>query len=630
MSFAGKIWRFLVGVKDALALLFLLLFFVMLFAVLSSRPNPGAVQDGALLLDLNGYVVEERSVVDPLDALLSQQAPIGEYPVHQLVRALESAVDDDRINVVALDLSGFMGGGQVQLQEVGEALDKVRKAEKPVIAYSLGYADAGIMLAAHASEVWLDPLGGAIVAGPGGQNLYYADLLENLKVDAKVYRVGTYKSAVEPYLLSGMSDESRENYAALYGSLWEEWQAHVKKARPEIDLDLITSDPVAWVEASNGGLAEAALAAGMVDKLGTRVEWGNRIAEIAGEDNFEDGPGSFAKTELEPWLADNPADTSGDAIGVITVAGEIVDGEAGPGTAGGDRIAGLLDDALDDDLKGLVVRVNSPGGSVTASQAIHDAIQRHKAANDIPIAVSFGNVAASGGYWVATAGDRIFAEPETITGSIGIFAVLPTFDRAARDWGVNADGYRTTPLSGQPDFIGGFTPEVDAILQSSIENGYSDFINLVGKARGKTPAQVDEIGQGRVWDGGTARQLGLVDQFGGLDEALEWAAKEAGLEEGDWHAKRLGAGVDPYQSVLSQILSGGASTNDTPVNGDMFTFAARSQAQLSARMMADLDRITSAKGMQAYCLECPSPAARPLTSRGQASWWQVFAQLTGS
>ncbi|MEP2736933.1 MAG: signal peptide peptidase SppA [Erythrobacter sp.] len=626
MSFAGKIWRFLVGVKDALALLFLLLFFVMLFALLSSRPNPGAVQDGALLLDLNGYVVEEKSVVDPIDALLSQQAPMGEYPVHKLVHALDSAATDDRISVVALDLSGFVGGGQVQLQAVGEAMDKVRKAEKPVIAYSLGYADAGIMLAAHASEVWLDPLGGAIVAGPGGQNLYYAELLEKLKVDAKVYRVGTYKSAVEPYLRSDMSEESRENYAALYGSLWEEWQAHVKKARPEIDLDMITGDPAAWVAASGGDLAEAALAAGMVDKLGTRVEWGNRIAEIAGEDDFDESPGSFAATELEPWLADNSIDTSGEAIGVITVAGEIVDGQAGPGTAGGDRIAELLDDALEDDLKALVVRVNSPGGSVTASEAIREAILRHKAADDIPIAVSFANVAASGGYWVGTAGDRIFAEPETITGSIGIFAVLPTFDRAARDWGVNADGYRTTPLSGQPDFVGGFTPEVDAILQSSIENGYSDFINLVAKSRGKTAEQVDAVGQGRVWDGGTARQLGLVDQFGGLEEALEWAAGEAGLEEGDWHAKRLGGDADPYQSVLSQILSGGASANAAPVNGDMFTFAARGQAQLSSRMIADLDRITSAKGMQAYCLECPSPI-RPLSPQKQASWWQAFAGL---
>lgn len=519
MSFPGKIWRLLVGIKDGLSLLFLLLFFVMLFSILSARPNPGEIRDGALFLELDGFVVEEASEVDPLEVLLSQAAPIGEYPVHKLVHALETAADDDRISAVAIDLSRFMGGGQVQLQAVGEALDVLRAAEKPVLVYSLGYSDDGILLAAHASEVWLDPQGGAIVTGPGGERMYYAGLIEKLKVDARVYRVGTYKSAVEPFTRSSMSDASRENYTALYEALWDKWKADVAKARPAIKLDMITKDTVNWIEASGGDLAEAALAAGLVDKLGTRVEWGDHIATVVGEDDWDDTPGTFPATDLEPWLADNAPDTSGSAIGIVTVAGEIVDGDAGPGTAGGDRIADLLDNALNDDLAALVVRVNSPGGSVTASEAIRSAILRHKSENDIPIAISFANVAASGGYWVGTAGDRIFAEPETITGSIGVFAIIPTFERTAAELGVSTDGYRTTPLSGQPDLVAGLTPEVDAILQSSVENTYAEFLALVGKSRGKTPAEIDTVGQGRVWDGGTARQLGLVDQFGGLDEA---------------------------------------------------------------------------------------------------------------
>lgn len=625
MSFAGKIWRLLVGIKDGLALLFLLMFFMMLFAILAARPNPGKVRDGALMLDLSGFVVEERSQIDPLETLLSGEEPIGEYPVHTLVHALETAAKDDRISAVALDLSGFMGGGQVQLREVGEALDTVRAADKPVIAYSLGFADDGMLLAAHASEVWVDPLGGAVITGPGGERLYYADLIEKLKVDAKVYRVGTYKSAVEPYTRSDMSDAARENYAALYGSLWEEWRTNVSKARPKIKMDLVTKDAVNWVDASNGDLAEAALKAGLVDKIGTRVEWGARVAEIAGEDKYDDAPGSFAAIDLEAWLADNSRDTSGKAIGVVTVAGEIVDGDAGPGTAGGDRIAGILDDALEEDLAGLVVRVNSPGGSVTASEAIRTAILRHKEKHDIPIAVSFANVAASGGYWVATAGDRIFAEPDTITGSIGIFAIIPTFERTAAELGVTTDGHRTTPLSGQPDLVAGFTPEVDAILQSSIENGYSDFLNLVAKSRGKTPQQIDTIGQGRVWDGGTARQNGLVDQFGGLDEALQWVASQADLEEGDWHAKRLGKQVDPYQSLISQIVSSDAQSQR--VNGDLFTYAARGQSQLSARLALDLERLTSTTGMQAYCLECPSAPRRATKTQAAAGWSAILETL---
>lgn len=621
MSFVGRIWRLLVGIKDALSLIFLMLFFMLLFSVLSARPNPGQVRDGALLLNIDGYIVEERSEIDPLEALLSETAPIAEYPAHELVHALETAAQDDRIEVVALDLSNFMGGGQVLLQEIGEAIDTVREAEKPVIAYALGYADPGVMLAAHASEIWIDPLGGAIIAGPGGERLYYADLIEKLKVDAKVYRVGTYKSAVEPFTRSDMSEPARENYAALYGALWEEWKAHVSKARPKLKLDMILDDPVGWVQASQGDLAEAALAAGLVDTIGTRIEWGNRIAELSGDEDWDDAPGTFPKTELGPWLADNTAEKPGKAIGVVTVAGEIVDGNAGPGTAGGDRIADLLDDALEDNLAGLVVRVNSPGGSVTASEAIRTAILRHKEKNDIPIAISFSNVAASGGYWVATAGDRIFAEPETITGSIGIFAIIPTFERTAAELGVNTDGFRTTPLSGQPDLIAGFTPEVDGILQANVENGYAEFLERVAAARGKTTEQIDDVGQGRVWDGGTARQLGLVDQFGGLDEALEWVAAQAELETGDWHPVRLGTQVDPYQSVVSQLLSGKAAAS-APANGDLFTFAGRSQARIAAQMTADLNRLTSVKGMQAYCLECPN-TARPLPTQKTANWWQA-------
>ncbi|MXO89410.1 signal peptide peptidase SppA [Pontixanthobacter aquaemixtae] len=619
MAFAGKVWRLLVGIKDGLALIFLLLFFMVLFAVMTGRPSPAQVNDGALLLDLNGIVVEEKSEVDPFEALVTGQTPVTEFQARDLVHALNQAATDDRINSVVLDLSSFMGGGHVHMQTIGEALDRVKAADKPVLTYALGYGDDAMMLAAHASEVWVDPLGGAVIAGPGGSRLYYSELLDNLNINARVYKVGTYKSAVEPYSRSDMSPEARENYTALYGSLWEEWQANVKKARPKLDLDLVTKTPAEWVQASQGDLAKAALAAGLVDKLGTKVEFGKRVAELAGEDNWDEAPGSFAHTELDPWLADNPSDTSGEAIGVITIAGEIVDGDAGPGVAGGDRIADLLDDALDDDLKALVVRVDSPGGSVTASEEIRQAIFRHKA-KDIPIVVSMGNVAASGGYWVSTPADHIFAEPESITGSIGIFAVIPTFEQAAAEWGVNGDGVRTTPLSGQPDLISGFTPEVDAILQSSIEDGYNNFLERVAESRGITTAQVDEIGQGRVWDGGTARQLGLVDQYGGIDDALAFAAEKAGLEEGDWHAQYLGGDIDPYNSLIRDILSGD-DTEAARQNGDLFAMVAGRQQALMGQVQMDLERLLSVRGMQAYCLECPvSPNVTAARNTAPTGW----------
>ena len=628
MSFVGKVWRLLVGIKDGLSLLFLLLFFFALYSVLTARPSPAQVREGALLLELDGVVVEEKTPVDPFAVLLSNSAPMGEYQARDLVRAIDAATDDERIKAIVLDLTNFMGGGQVNLQDIGEALDRARAAKKPVLTYAVGYGDDAMMLAAHASEVWLDPLGGAIIAGPGGTRLYYGALIERLNINARVYKVGIYKSAVEPYSRSDMSPEARENLESLYGALWSEWQARVKKARPKLRLEAVTTQPVEWVRGSGGDLASAALKAGLVDKLGSRVDFGERVKALAGEDPWDARPGAYAYSELDAWLADNPASSDGKAIGVVTIAGEIVDGEAGPGTAGGDRIAALLDEALEDELAGLVVRVDSPGGSVLASEEIRRAILRHKA-KDIPVAVSMANVAASGGYWVSTPADRIFAEPETITGSIGIFAVVPTFENAASEWGVNADGVRTTPLSGQPDLIGGFTPEVDALLQATIEDGYNDFLTRVAQARKMSIEQVDTVGQGRVWDGGTARQLGLVDQYGGVQDALEWVAKQAKLGDDEWHAVWLGEDVDPYQSLLEQMVMGEQTARGAS-GGDLFAMVARREQALLCTAASDAERLLGRRGMQAYCLECPAPARTKAGSTAAQGWLaRIVALLPG-
>ena len=626
MHFAGKVWRLLVGIKDGLVLVFMLLFFSLLFAVLTARPSPASVRDGALLVQLDGVVVEERTEIDPFAALLSGTAPMGEYQARDLVHALDEAAQDERITAVVLDLDRFLGGGQVHMQEIGEALDAVRAAEKPVLAYATAYTDDAMMLAAHASEVWVNPLGGAVVAGPGGSRLYYAGLLEKLKVNARVYKVGEYKSAVEPYSRSDMSEPARENARALYETLWEEYRANLKKARPGADIARITTQPVEWIEAAKGDLATAALQAGLVDKLGSRADFDKRVVELVGTDDWGEGLNAYPHTDLAVWLEDNPLPTNGKSIGVITVAGEIVDGDAGPGVAGGERIADLLDEALEDDLAGLVVRVDSPGGSVLASEMIREAILRHKA-RDIPIAVSMANVAASGGYWVSTSADRIFAEPETITGSIGIFAVVPTFEQTAAMAGVTSDGVRTTPLSGQPDLIGGFTPETDAIMQASIENGYEDFLSRVGEARGMTRDQVDALGQGRVWDGGTARQLRLVDEYGGMDEALQWTAAQAELGN-DWHVRYLGTTPSTYDTLLRQWLIGDGE--DAATGGDVFARLAQGQTALFGQIAHDAERLMGAQGAQAYCLACPAPVSARAPSGAPDGWLaKVFALLFG-
>lgn len=610
MSFAGRVWRLLVGIKDGLSLLFLLMFFALLYAALTMRPSPGMVREGALLLDLNGTVVEEASQVDPIELLLADTLPPGEYQARDLVQAIDAAARDGRIRAIVLDLSRFLGGGQVHLSEVGAALDRARAAGKPVLAFANAYVDDGVMLAAHASEVWVDPMGGALVTGPGGEQPYFGRLLETLKVKAHVFRVGSHKAAVEPYTRSDMSPEARENLGALYGALWEEWQADVRKARPKANLALVTRQPVEWLNASRGNAARAAQSAGLVDHLGDRTRFGRRVAEIVGADDWDTAPGAFAHTTLDTWLAANKPGRHGKAIGVITIAGEIVDGDAGPGAAGGERIAALLDDALADDLAGLVIRVDSPGGSVMASEEIRRAIMRHKA-RGIPIAVSMANVAASGGYWVSTPAQRIFAEPETVTGSIGIFAIVPTFENTLADWGVTSDGVKTTALAGQPDLIGGLSPESEAMIQAAIEDGYARFLTLVSQSRGRSAAEINRVAQGQVWDGGTARQIGLVDEYGGTDDALAWVAKTAGLANGKWHPKYLGEGSDAYHSLL-QSLTRDTESQGTAPQGDFVSLLSARHDGFAARLLQDTQRLLGARSAQAYCLACPQrPLAAP-------------------
>ena len=610
MLFARKVWKLLVAVKDGLVLLLMLLFFLMLYAALTARPNVGSVRDGALLLKLDGAVVEEPTVRDPIEQLLSSETPMGEYRARDIIRALRLAAKDDRVKAVVFDLSRFTGAGLVHLQEIGAAIDEVRAAKKPVLTYATAYVDDGVFIAAHSSEAWVDPMGGAFVMGPGGNRLYYARLLEKLKVTAHVFRVGTFKSAVEPYMRNDSSPESRAANEQVYGALWSAWKTDLAKARPKANIALITTDPAGWLRASGGDAAKAAQAAGLVDRVGDQVEFGKRVAALAGKSTTDSDPGAFAHTTLKTWLAANKPAQPGRGIGVVTIAGEIVDGDAGPGTAGGNRIADLLDDATDQNLAALVVRVDSPGGSVGGSEQIRRAIERYKA-KGVPVVVSMANMAASGGYWVSTPGGRIFAEPGTITGSIGIFAVIPSFERALGDIGVSGDGVKTTPLSGQPDVFTGLSPAVSDMLQANVESGYARFLGLVARARGKTPEQVDAIAQGRVWDGGSAPQNGLVDQFGGLDEALAHAAAAARLEPGKWHPVFLGEKTDAFSSFLESLREDDDSA--PPAQGrDMAALAAERQLALLGTALADVERMTGTRGMQAYCLECPVRATAPV------------------
>jgi protease IV len=626
MAFLKGAWRILIALKDGLALLFLLLFFWALYAFLSSGPNPGAVRDGALYIELDGTVSEQPAAIDPVEALISQRVPVREYRQRDIVRALDLAVQDQRVKAVVLDLDRFMGGGQTSLAAIGERLDKVRKAGKPVYAFATGYSDDGYQLAAHASEIWLDPLGGVLPTGPGGSRIYYKGLLDQLGVKAHVYRVGTYKSAVEPYLRADQSPEAEEATRALYDEIWGQWRTDVAKARPKAKLDALLSDAAGAAEAAKGDLAQLAVANGLVDKLGDRVAFGKHVAAKVGQDR-EESIGGFAATKPQALLAAHSPPSGGAPIGVVTVAGEIVDGKAGPGTAAGDTIADLIYKALkDDELKALVLRVDSPGGSVTASEKIRLALMAAKA-KKLPVVVSMANLAASGGYWISTPADTIFAEPSTITGSIGIFGVIPSGEEALRKWGVTTDGVKTTTLAGEPDVLGGISPEFDRVAQSVIEKGYRDFLGRVATSRKKTVEQVDAIGQGRVWAGGTARQNGLVDRLGDLDEALAEAARLAKLDKGAWHPRYIEPQPDLASGLLGLLLPQPAQSQ---APNDLFAHAAWQQQVTLDRIAADLRMLMTVRGAQVRCLECAGVAGVPVrVETGQSDSWlsAIFFKL---
>ena len=626
MQFARKVWHLLLAIKDGLVLLLMLLFFAALYSALTARPSQTALKDGALLLKLNGAVVEEPADQDPLSLLTGGGAPLKQFRARNVVRAIELAATDDHIKVVVLDLSQFTGGGLVHMQEIGAAMDKVRAVKKPVLTYAVAYIDDGVLLAAHASEVWAHPMGGAFVMGPGGTTPYYGKLLQNYAVKVHVFKVGTFKDFVEPYERNDASAASKEARTALYAAMWEDWKADVMKARPKAQIERITKDPVGWFTAAKGDAAQAALDAGLIDKVGDNVAFGERVKAIAGAGDDKNKPGSYAFSRSDALLAAHPLSSDGKVIAVVTVAGEIADGKSGPGTAGGDRIAKLIDKANADEAPALVLRVDSPGGSVLASEQIRGALERFKAKGR-PVVVSMANLAASGGYWVSTPANRIFAEPGTVTGSIGIFAVMPSFEATLARYGVNSDGVRTTPLSGQPDLIGGLSPEVEALLQANIEHGYNRFIGLVAKSRGKTPAEVDAMAQGRVWDGGTARQKGLVDEFGGLPEALKYAASAAKLDS--WHPQYYGAEAKGYAGMIEKLLGGDDEAADSGGPGnDLVALMAQRQQESLTRAAAGLLRLGSVQGAQAYCLDC-AIAAPIATSAAQANWLVKLATMLG-
>ena len=554
------VWFALDGLRKVLHLVLLLVLFGLLI-VASQSELPYVPDSAALVLSPQGQLVEELSG-DPLERALSRAS--GEFHaetrVRDLVDVVDLARDDERIHALVLDLEGLDAAGMPMLQDLGQSIRWFRESGKKVYAYAESYSQRQYYLAAQADEVYLDPMGYILIEGFGYFRTYFRGTLDKLAVDINVFKAGSHKSAPDEWMRTDMSPEDRADAEVWVGSLWDAYKADVGAAR-ELDPKLVQAyadEAAAGIRATGGDMAQYALARGLVDGLKTRQEFEAIIAEVAGEDE-ETGFSAVGWEGYLPYARSRDALHRGDeTVGVVVASGEILDGERAPGLIGGDSLARVLRDVRhDDDISAVVLRIDSPGGSIMASEVIRREIAALKAAGK-PVVASMSNVAASGGYYIAMDADRILAAPTTITGSIGVFAVVPTFQRTLGKIGITNDGFGTTKLAGQTDLDRGLGPEAKVILQASVERHYRKFVEGVAAARKRRAEEIDSLAQGRVWTGADAKAAGIVDELGGIDDAIATAAGLAGLDEDEYGVRWIEQ-EHSWRDALAWRLRGGAA-----------------------------------------------------------------------
>jgi protease IV len=534
-SFFAGVWRVLDGLRKGLNLILVLIIFILVFGVLRGS-LPRVPAKAALLVAPEGQLVEQLTG-EPVERAFQEARgqERAETLLWDLTDAIRAAATDSRIHVLALDLEKFETGTQPSLEELAAALREFRASGKKVIAYGSELTQERYYLAAQADEIYLDPMGFVLINGYDRYRTYLKDALDKLGVAINVFRVGNFKSAVETYTRTNMSPDDREESLSYLGALWTSYQQAVTRARklPGDALARYVDTLATTVPAARGDAAQVALRAGLVTAVKTRLEAEQHIIAMVGED---DTNGSFKSVSAIDYArvarAQKKIHADGKPrIGVIVASGEILDGDQPPGTIGGESTSHLIREArLDKDVKAVVLRVDSPGGSVMASEAIYRELLALRAAGK-PVVVSMSGYAASGGYYISAPADEIWSSPATLTGSIGIFAIIPTVDKTLGKIGVGVDGVGTTPLSGQLRIDRPLGDEARVLLQSQIDRGYQEFLARVAAGRKKSAEQIDTIAQGRVWAGVDAHRLGLVDHLGSFDDAVKAAAHRAKLTE---------------------------------------------------------------------------------------------------
>jgi protease-4 len=552
----GMLWHAVDVSRRTFMNLLFLLFVILVVMIMTSGGVKPIGDKTALVLELKGDLVEqyqsslEDTVLDSIGGDSKRSVRLRD-----LLRVLDTAAKDKNISTIVLLLDQMDGGGLAQLREVGAAIDRVKAAGKKVVAWGGMYDQKRYLVASHADEVYVHPMGMVLIEGFGGRRNYYRDALDKLGVTVNLIKVGTYKSFAEPYIANGPSEAAQEADSFLYNALWQDYTSQVEKNRK-----LPAGSVAKWIEtlpqqmeAAGGSAAKVAQGAKLVDGLKTRDEIRDMLAKRGA---WDERIKSFRQVGYHDYLARHEPRPFGDAVGVITASGNITEGTSGPGVVGGVTTANLIRQAREDEqVKAVVLRVDSPGGSAYGSELIRRELELTRAAGK-PVVVSMGSVAASGGYWISMAADEVIADPATITGSIGVFTILPTAEKVSDKLGIHTAGVTTTWLADAYNPLRPIDPRFSSLVQSSINHVYSEFTTKAAQARKTTAARIDEVGQGRVWTGAQAKERGLVDRLGSYRDALASAAKRAKLGE-DYRVAYIERPVSRIERFLNMM---GAST----------------------------------------------------------------------
>lgn len=599
-------WRLITWVRNGLANLIFLVIILVIIVSLSPKEVRQMPDNIALRIAPSGFLVDQYSYTDPLTQILNSNSDQQlETRVRDLVTAIENAAGDERITSLVLELGDLFGGGLSKLQEVGSALKKFKQSGKPIYAVGDNYTQEQYFLASFADEVVMHPMGAIILTGYGSYQHYFKEALDKLSLNMHVFRVGEYKDAVEPFLLDEMSDASREHNSQWLNELWSSYTATVEEQRAlkAGTLNNYINQMDVHLQQHGGNSASAAQAIGIVDTLADHLQQQHLLINLLGKDKKQD---RYRALDYRSYLHYVERETvpSEQSIGLIVARGMILDGEQPQGSIGSDTLAELIRNARkNNDIKALVIRIDSGGGSAFASEVIRKELETVRQSG-LPVLVSMGSVAASGGYWMSMGADQVWATPNTITGSIGVFSAFPTIESSLEKLGINSDGVGTTKLAGALRLDRPMTPLAENIMQQSVNNIYQQFLNLVAQARNSNPDDIHTVAQGRVWTGATAKRLGLVDELGDLQDVIDAAAKAAGLAQYD--VIEVEKPLTPAEQLAQQLAG------NLAVYRHQFAASGSTLEQMLASVARQLQppmtllQMNDPRSIYAQCLECPA------------------------